>query len=337
MQIMQPTTSRLRHKVIPELALLLLLAVLWGGSYPLTKLALKTIPPFTLVALRVSIAAVLLLVIVWWKRLSIPREARVWGAFFVQACFNSIVSWSLVAYGQQFVPSALAGILNSTSPIFVFLITCMLRRDEAATAQKLLGTIAGLGGVCLILGVEVLRHLGQQVVAQLALVAGALCYAGAAIYGRRFGALPAIMTAAGTMTWAATCLIPVSLVVDQPWKITPSLESLLAAVALGSFSTAGALMLYFRLVRTLGSMGVASQSYLRAGVSVLLGVMLLGESFTWSLGVGLATVVVGVAAINGQLSLAWGFWLRKDESSSRLLKKPLGGLFRPEHRKVPQD
>jgi drug/metabolite transporter (DMT)-like permease len=336
MQIMQPTKSRLRHMVIPELALLLL-AVLWGGSYPLTKLALKTIPPFTLVALRVSIAAVLLLVIVWWKQLSIPREARVWGAFFVQACFNSIVSWSLVAYGQQFVPSALAGILNSTSPIFVFLITCMLTRYEAATAQKLLGTIAGLGGVCLILGVEVLRHLGQQVVAQLALVAGALCYAGAAIYGRRFGALPAIMTAAGTMTWAATCLIPVSLVVDQPWKITPSLGSLLAAVALGSFSTAGALMLYFRLVRTLGSMGVASQSYLRAGVSVLLGVMLLGEPFTWSLGVGLAAVVVGVAAINGQLSLAWGFWLRKDESSSRLLKKPLGGLFRPEHRKVPQD
>ena len=191
----------------------------------------------------------------------------------------------------------------------------MLTRHEAATAQKLLGTIAGLGGVCLIIGVDVLEDVGQYVVAQLALVAGALCYAGAAIYGRRFGELPAIMTAAGTMTWAATCLIPVSVVVDQPWNMTPSFGSLLAAVALGSFSTAGALMLYFRLVRTLGSMGVASQSYLRAGVSVLLGVMLLGEPFTWSLGVGLAAVVVGVAAINGQLSLAWGFWLRREDSS----------------------
>jgi drug/metabolite transporter (DMT)-like permease len=315
MKMMQPTTRRLRDTVIPELALLLLLAVLWGGSYPLTKLALKTIPPFTLVALRVSIAAVLLLVIVWWKQLSLPREARVWGAFFVQACFNSIVSWSCVAWGQQFVPSALAGILNSTSPIFVFLITSMLTRHEAATAEKLLGTIAGLGGVCLIIGVDVVQELGQQVVAQLALVAGALCYAGAAIYGRRFGAVPAIVTAAGTMTWAATCLIPVSVVVDQPWKMAPSLGALLAAVALGAFSTAGALMLYFRLVRTLGSMGVASQSYLRAGVSVLLGVMLLGESFTWSLGVGLAAVVGGVAAINDQLCLAWGFWLGRDDSS----------------------
>ena len=315
MQMMQPTTSRLRDTVVPELALLLLLAVLWGGSYPLTKLALQTIPPFTLVALRVSIAAVLLLVIAWWNHVSLPREARVWGAFFVQACFNSIVSWSLVAWGQQFVPSALAGILNSTSPIFVFLLTCMLTRHEAATAQQLLGTLAGLGGVCLIIGGDGLRDVGQQVVAQLALVAGALCYAGAAIYGRRFGAIPALMTAAGTMTWAATCLIPVSLVVDQPWRMTPSLGSLLAAVALGSFSTAGALMLYFRLVRTLGSIGVASQSYLRAGVSVLLGVMLLGESFTWSLGVGLAAVVVGVAAINGPLSLAWGFWLRREDSS----------------------
>jgi drug/metabolite transporter (DMT)-like permease len=225
------------------------------------------------------------------------------------------VSWSLVAWGQQFVPSALAGILNSTSPIFVFLITCTLTRHETVTVQKLLGTSAGLGGVCLIIGVDVLRDLGQHVVAQLALVAGALCYAGAAIYGRRFEAIPAIVTAAGTMTWAATCLMPVSLVVDQPWKIAPSLGSLLAAVALGAFSTAGALMLYFRLVRTLGSMGVASQSYLRAGVSVLLGVILLGEPFTWSLGVGLTAVVIGVAAINGQLSLVWGFWSRKDNSS----------------------
>ena len=101
MQMMQPTTSRLRHTVLPELALLLLLALLWGGSYPLTKLALKTIPPCTLVALRVSIAAVLLLVIVWWNHVSLPREARVWGAFFVQACFNSIVSWSLVPGGNS--------------------------------------------------------------------------------------------------------------------------------------------------------------------------------------------------------------------------------------------
>jgi drug/metabolite transporter (DMT)-like permease len=99
MKMMQSTKSRLRYTVVPELALLLLLAMLWGESYPLTKLALQTIPPFTLVALRVSIATVLLLVIAWWKHLSLPREAHVWGAFFVQACFNSIVSWSLVAWG----------------------------------------------------------------------------------------------------------------------------------------------------------------------------------------------------------------------------------------------
>jgi drug/metabolite transporter (DMT)-like permease len=196
MQMMPPTTSRVRQTVAPELALLLLLALLWGGSYPLMKLALKTIPPLTLVALRVSIAAVLLLVIAWWKRLSMPREARVWGAFFTQACFNSIVSWSLVAWGQQFVPSALAGILNSTSPICVFLITWSTRH-EAATAQQLLGTIVGLGGVCLIIGVDVLQNVGQHVGGQLALVAGALCYAGAAIYGRRFEAIPATVTPQG--------------------------------------------------------------------------------------------------------------------------------------------
>lgn len=283
-----------------ELALLLLLAFLWGASYPLIKIAVETIPPVTLIAVRVAIAAALLSLVVCWRRLAMPRDGKTWRAFFVQACFNSILSWTLLAWGQQFVDSGLAGILNSTSPIFVFLITLLITRHEAVSAGKLFGAVMGLVGVTIIIGPGVLAGLGRDVIAQLAVLAGAVCYAGAAIYGRRFSGLPAVVTAAATMICATLCLVPLAVVIDRPWTVRPSVESAVVAVAGGVFSTALAMLLYFRLVRTLGSMGVASQSYLRTGVAVAIGVLLLGEPFTWPVGLGLAAVVVGVAAINGQ-------------------------------------
>ena len=128
--------------------------------------------------------------------------------------------------------------------------------------------------------------------------AGAILYAGAAIYGKRFNALPATVTAAATMIWASTFLIPASLVLDRPWTLTPSTSAILATLALSVFCTAIALLTYFRLLRTLSSMGVASQSYLRAGIGVVLGALLLGESISSPVLAGILCTLVGVAMIN---------------------------------------
>lgn len=282
-----------------ELGFLALLALFWGSSYLFVKIAVGTIPPLTLIAARVSIAAVLLCAVLRWQGASLPRDGATWRALFVQALYNSILSWTLLAWGQQYVPSGLAGVLNSTSPIFAFFITLLWTQHEAVGALKLVGALLGLGGVVLILGAGALEGLGQQVTAQLAVLAGAVLYALAAIYGKRFHGIPPAATAAGTMIWAAVVLVPASVIVDRPWTLAPSAEALAAALALSVFSTAGALLLYFRLVRTLGSLGVTSQSYLRSGVSVLLGMLVLGEAFTWSVGVGLCAVVVSVVLING--------------------------------------
>ena len=285
-----------------ELGFLALLALFWGSSYLFVKVAVETIPPLTLIAVRVSIAAVLLCMVVRWQGASLPRDGRTWRQLLVQAMLNSILSWTLLAWGQQYVASGLAGVLNSTSPIFAFFITLLWTRHEAAGALKLAGALLGLGGVVLILGVEVLGGLGQQAVAQLAVITGAALYAVAAIYGKRFGGIRPAATAAGTMIWATVVLVPLSLAVDRPWTLAPSTEAIAAALSLSVFSTAGALLIYFRLMRTLGSLGVTSQSYLRSGVSVLLGMVVLGEPFTWTVGVGLCAVVVSVVLINGR----WG-------------------------------
>jgi drug/metabolite transporter (DMT)-like permease len=281
-----------------ELALLCLLALLWGSSYLLIKVAVATIAPVTLIAVRVTIAAVFLLVVVGGIGERLPTDGRTWRRLFVQAIFNSIGAWTVLAWGQQHVDSGLASVLNSTSPIFVFLITLLVTRHEATGGLRLLGACLGVLGVTLTVGTDAFDGFGRQVAAQLAVLLGAVLYACAAIYGKRLSHLPPTVAAAGTMIWATLCLVPLSLALEQPWTLRPSAASLAAALVLAVLCTGVALLVYFRLVRTLGSMGVASQSYLRAGVGVLLGVVVLGEQITPLIGLGLAASILGVMAIN---------------------------------------
>ena len=293
-----PAAANRQENRAVELALLALLAGLWGSSYLLIKVAVATIPPVTLIAIRVSLAAVLLLAIMRLQNARFPTGRQTWRLLLVQALLSSIAPWTLLAWGQQHIDSGLAGVLNSTSPLFVFLITLLVTRHEAVTSWKLAGALLGVVGVTLIMGVEVLRGLGQQVAGQLAVLVSAFLYALAAIHGKHFSSISPTVTAAGTMLWSSLCLVPLSLVADKPWTLDPSTLSIAAAVALGTLNTGVALLIYFRLVRTLGSMGVASQSYLRIGVSVLLGVLVLGEEVTPETGLGLAAIVFGVVAIN---------------------------------------
>lgn len=281
-----------------EYALLALLALLWGSSYLFIRVAIADIPPITLIAFRVTVAAAILMLIVVWRGEHLPRDRRTWRMLFVQAIFNSIGAWTILAWGQQYIDSGTASVLNSTSPIFVILLTLVFSRHEAITFLKIGGALIGLTGVVLIVGLDAARGLGQQVAGQLAVLAGALLYGAAAIYGKNFTHLPATITAAGTMIWASICLLPLSLIMDRPWTLAPSLQSIVAAFILATACTGGALLIYFRLVKTLGSMGVASQSYLRAGIGVLLGALILGETITPLVGIGLITTIIGVIAIN---------------------------------------
>lgn len=281
-----------------EIPLLCLLALLWGSSYLFVKIAVETIPPITLIASRVTIAAIFLCTIVRWKGETYPRDRRTLAQLLVQAFLNSIISWTLLAWGQQYVDSGLASVLNSTSPLFVFFITLIFTRHETTSVLKLVGACLGVAGVMLIVGTDALQGLGQQVLAQLAVLSGAMLYACAAIYGKKFAHLSATVTAACIMVWASVCLIPLSLLIEQPWTLTPSTRSLSAALALGVMCTGVALLIYFRLIETLGSMGVASQGYLRAGVGVMLGIVVLGEHITPMIALGIGAALLGVIAIN---------------------------------------
>ena len=280
-----------------ELALLLLLATAWGASYTFLKIAVATIPPITLIAGRTLIAGVLLVVIMHWRGVKLPTDAVSWRRFLFQACLNSVVPWTMVAWGAQALDAGVATILNSTAPIFTFILTVAVTRHEAVTSRKLIGVIAGMAGICLIVGVQALGGFGEQLIAQIICVLAAVCYAGAAIFGRNFGGLDPMAPAAGSLLCGAAILIPISLVVDRPWTLAPSMNSLLALLAIAVFSTALALVIYFRLIQTLGSVGATAQAYLRVPIGVAFGVIFLGEQLSSTVWIGLACVVVGVAAM----------------------------------------
>ncbi|HWM47377.1 MAG TPA: EamA family transporter [Xanthobacteraceae bacterium] len=280
-----------------EYFLLLLLATVWGASYTFIKLGVASIPPVTLIASRTVIAGAVLLAIMAAKGVAMPRDGQTWRRFLIQAAINSAIPFTLIAWAEKTVDASLATILNSTSPIFTFLLTLTMTRHEPATLAKLFGVAMGLLGICLVIGVDALGGLGHNVAAQLAIVFATICYAGAAVFGRHFRGLHPLVPAAGSMICGAALLIPFSLILEKPWTLMPSASSIAALLGLALISTAFAFVLYFRLIQTLGSIGVTAQAYLRVPIGVLLGVVFLGESLSVAAAIGLVCIVLGVAAM----------------------------------------
>lgn len=298
-----------KKSILLDLALLLLLASLWGTSYTLIKIGVATIPPVTFIAARTLIAGAILFAILRLRGMKLPRDWATWKKFMFQACLNSVIPFTMIAWAEQTVDAGLATILNSTSPIFTFLLTVFLTQDEPATARKLFGVVAGIMGICLLVGVEALNGLGRDLLAQLAIVAATICYAGASIFGRGFKGLDPMMPAASSLICGAAILLPLSLVLDQRWNLSPSVQSVWALIGLSVFSTALAFVIYFRLLATLGSVGTTAQAYLRVPIGVAVAILFLGEALTSTMLAGLLCVIIGVAAMtipprNKAISLA---------------------------------
>ncbi|EGP09019.1 DMT superfamily permease [Bradyrhizobiaceae bacterium SG-6C] len=280
-----------------NLALLVLLATLWGAAYTLVKVGVETIPPLTLISARTLIAGSILLALMRLRGIAMPRDPAVWKRFMIQACLNSVIPFTLIAYAERHVGAGLATILGSNAPIFAFLLALLFVRHERPTPRQSFGVAAGLAGICLVVGVDALNGLGQDVVAQLALVLSAVLFGAAALFGRNFNGLDSMVPAAGSMICGAIILTPLSLIVDRPWTLTPSAASVAALIALAVFSTALAFVIYFRLIQTLGSVGTTAQAYLRVPLGVGLGVVFLGETLSPTVWIGLVCVVAGIAAM----------------------------------------
>lgn len=279
-----------------EYALLGLLAAMWGSSYYFIALALESFGPISLMALRVTGAAIVLTAIMRAKGMAIRvPDSQTCGHLYCLALLNSIVAWPLLAWGQQYVDSALATILNSMPPIFVVLFSAIINGKNDVDQRSMYGVLIGWLGVIAIVGTSA-PSLGGNQLAQFACVLSAACYGVVALYKKPFEHLSGLEMSTYTMIFAALTLTPIALVTEEIGSIT--VTALMAAIGLSVFSTAFAMLIYFRLQRTIGSLGVSSQSYLRVIVGVGLGVLLLGETLEPEQFVGAGMVLVSLGLIS---------------------------------------
>ncbi len=290
-------------------ATLVILSILWGGSFFFVEIAITTLPPFTIVLLRVALAALALHIFLLATGKPVPFDARLWGAFLVMGFLNNVVPFSLLAWGQIQIASGLASILNATTPIFTIVVAHFLTSDEKMTGGRVAGVLIGFAGVAVMIGPAALAGLGANLLAQLACLGATLSYGFAGSFGRRFarmGVSP-VQTAAGQVTASALILLPVSLLLDQPWTLAmPGGEVIASILALALLSTAVAYILFFRLLASAGATNIMLVTLLVPISAILLGATILGERLDPEHFAGMALIALGLAAIDGRPARALG-------------------------------
>lgn len=285
-------------------AMLLLLSFLWGGSFFFISVAVSELPPFTLVTMRVGLAAVTLWLVLLVSGYPIPKSSEVWRAFVMMGLLGNALPFSLIAWGQTHIGAGLASIINATTPIFTILIAGAFLSDEHITPRKMLGVTAGLAGVIVLIGPSALLELGTNTMAQLAVIGAAVSYSFATVFGRRFKAMgiSPLDTAVGQVTASTIILLPVVWFIDKPLQLAnPSLQVWLSILALAIFSTAFAYILFFRILSSSGATNVVLVTFLAPVTASLLGWLMLDEQLQAKHFIGMACVGLGLAIIDGRL------------------------------------
>ncbi|MGF1476406.1 MAG: DMT family transporter [Geminicoccaceae bacterium] len=283
--------------------LLGLLSLLWGGSFFFVEIAVTELPAFTIVFVRVALAAVTLHLILIAMGRRLPLTKPVVGAFLTMGFLNNLVPFSLLVWGQASIASGLASILNATTPLFTVLVAHVVTEDERLTPARVAGVLLGLAGVVVMIGPDALDGVGEQVLAQMACLGAGLSYGFAAVFGRRFRGLglTPVETATGQVTASSLLLLPLVLMIDRPWHLPlPSTGSIVALAALATLSTALAYLLYFRVLALGGATNVSLVTLLVPVSAIALGILFLGETFELSHAIGLVLIGFGLAAIDGR-------------------------------------
>lgn len=283
--------------------LLIVLSLLWGGAFFFVGVAVKSLPPLTIVALRLGLGATALWCFCLMRGVTLPRSPAIWRAFLVMGVVNNAIPFSLIVWGQSQIASGLASILNATTPLFTVVLAGVFLADERMSPLKLAGVLVGLAGTVIMIGPAVLTGREASALAQVAILGAALSYASAAVFGRRFrdlGVHP-VMTATGQVTMSSLILVPLALLVDRPFTLeVPQLEIWLAIFALALLSTALAYILYFRILSLSGATNVQLVTFLVPVTAILLGALILGERLAPQHFAGMGLIALGLVVIDGR-------------------------------------
>ncbi|WP_022667481.1 DMT family transporter [Desulfospira joergensenii] len=281
--------------------LILFLSIIWGGSFFFIEVALKQLPPLTIVMSRVGLASIILLAVCWLKGENFPASPRMWGAFFTVGALNNSIPFCLIVWGQTHIESGLASILNATTPIFSVVLTHFLTREERLTSNRVTGVLLGWIGVTTLIGIESLRGFGIEILGQIAVLGAAFSYACAAIYGRRFKDISPLVVATGMVCSSTIMMLPPALILERPWNLSAGPVTLSAVFALAALSTALAYIIYFKVLATSGPTNILLVTFLIPVSAITLGSVFLGERLSWGAFAGMGLIFTGLLAMDGRV------------------------------------
>lgn len=285
-----------------EWLMLIILSAIWGCSFYFFAVVIKELPVFTIVFFRVFLATLALWLIVLVTRQQLPPFKDVWRNYLLMGLFNNVVPFSLIVWGENRVAPGLAAVLNATTPFFTVLVAHWSSSNERLSWNRLAGAIVGLAGVAGLVGFDALKNLGSDLLFQLAIIGASMCYAISSIFGRRIGNVAPIVSASAQTTASSLMLFPLMLFIDHPLQLPlPSWHTIFSLVGLALMCTALAYVIFYNIVRRAGMTNVTLVTFLVPISAMFLGAMFLNEQISTRHFLGMATIGIGLALIDGRI------------------------------------
>lgn len=285
---------------IKNYSLLLLLACLWGPSFMFIKIAVQEASPLAISSFRIIIGAAILFLILRVRKAALSKGNIPWHFFALSGFFNMALPYSLISWGEQYIDSALAGILNGLTPFFTLFITYFWNKEEKLGIYKIAGALMGFMGLCLLLFPYInTGSLGSVFGVTLVAIAAA-SYGLAAVYiKKKLTGLKPLIAPAYQLLYASLILSPVFIVFGNPSAI-PEVDSSFwwAIASLGFFGTAMAYIVYFKIIERTDASFLTLVTYLMPVISVILGIVFLDEQIYWNVYAGAALIVLGLIVTN---------------------------------------
>lgn len=297
---MSPQTAQ---KTMSTTAWLILLSLgaLWGISFVFSKIAVTEIEPITLVFIRVFLAAIVLHAVCLVRGVRMPTTLKAWFDYGVMGFFNSGLAFALIFWAQQFIDASLSAILIAAAPFCTVLLAGLFLADERFSAPKMFGIIIGFAGVILVIGPRYLLGLGENFIAEMAVLLAAVSYGISSVWGRRFAGEHPLATAAGQLTASAALMLPLAFLFESPLQMTmPSPLVIGSVIALATLSTALAYILFFRVLKMAGATNTTMVGMLIPVFTILFAVPILGETISVLKIMGMIVIALGMLVLDGR-------------------------------------
>ena len=282
--------------------ILLFLGGIWGSSFLFANIAVREIPPLTLVFLRIAIAAFALCLVMVARRMSFRPFFEMTGAFFVLGLLNSALPWFLIFQSQLHLGPGMGGILNAVVPVITVVLAHFLTRDEKISGLKVFSILAGFTGVVVLIGPHVIHGFGTAVGPEMMGLGASFVYALGGIYARRFKNLPSLVTATGGFIAGAIYTLPLSIFIDHSYALPfPSLSTVACVMSLALLSTALAFVMFYKLLARVGATDASLVAFVIPVSAILLGVIFRGEVLTLAQLGGMVLVAFSLLLLDGRL------------------------------------